>query len=173
MAEVHIALAAEKIAQIGPFPITNSMLTTWIVTLILLAFAYFATRKIESVPKGLQNVAEIMVEGLEGLVSSIAPPDKTKVFLPIIATFFFFIMFGNYFGLLPGVGSICFYDDHVCGVFYAYALRSCIFFFSLLMMKTESHLITCQPWFGTKLKLLLPGDLKEKTTQLVQADEER
>ena len=53
-----------------------------------------------------------MVDGLYGLVSSIAPPDKTKAFLPIVATFFFFILFGNYLGLLPGVGSIGFWEEH-------------------------------------------------------------
>lgn len=111
-AEVHIPLAAEKVFSIGPIPITNSILFTWLVTILLLAFAYFATRKIEKVPQGLQNIAEIMVEGLSNLVSSIAPPDKAKTFLPIIATFFFFILFGNYLGLLPGVGSIGFWEEH-------------------------------------------------------------
>lgn len=109
MSDVHVALAAEKIFQIGPVPITNSILTTWIVTLLLIAFAYFATRKITAIPQGLQNFAESAVEALEDLVSSVAG-EKTKVFLPIIATFFFFILFGNYFGLLPGIGSIGFWQ---------------------------------------------------------------
>lgn len=109
MAQVHIPLAAEKVFAIGPVPISNSMIFTWIVTIVLITFAYLATRKIERVPRGLQNVAEIMVDGLYSLVSSIAPPNKTKAFLPIIATFFFLILFGNYLGLLPGVGSIGFY----------------------------------------------------------------
>ena len=108
MAAVHVSLAAEKLFNIGPFPVTNSVLTTWVVTLILLTFAYFATKKMSFVPTPVQNIAEIMVEGLQDLVASIAE-SKTKVFLPIIATFFFFILFGNYFGLLPGVGSIGFY----------------------------------------------------------------
>jgi len=106
---MEITLAAEKLFQIGNFPVTNSILTTWIVTLILLAFAFFATKNITAVPKGLQNIAEIMVETLQDLVGSIAG-EKTKVFLPIIASFFFFILFGNYFGLLPGVGSIGFFE---------------------------------------------------------------
>lgn len=109
MAEVHVALAAEKIFQLGPLPITNSILTTWIVTLLLIAFAYFATKKAALVPQPLQNVAEVAVEGLSDLVSSVAG-EKTKIFLPIVAAFFFFILFGNYFGLLPGVGSVGFFE---------------------------------------------------------------
>src|SRR3989344_6319013 len=107
---MEVTLAAEKLFQIGPIPVTNSMVTTWIVTLLLLSFAYFATKKISAVPHFLQNVAEMMVEAFQDLVSSVAG-DKTKVFLPIIASFFFFILFGNYFGLLPGVGSIGFWEE--------------------------------------------------------------
>lgn len=107
--EVHVPLAAEKLFQLGPLPITNSLLTTWIVTAILLAFAYLSTKKITMVPTGVQNIAEAMVEQLQNLVISIAP-EKVRTFLPIIAAFFFFILFGNYFGLLPGVGSIGFYE---------------------------------------------------------------
>src|SRR3989304_6488761 len=106
--EAHVELAAEKLFSIGPFPVTNSLVTTWIVTLLLIAFAYFATRKIQAVPGFLQNIAESMVEAFQDLVSSVAG-EKTKVFLPIVTTFFFFILVGNYFGLLPGVGSVGFF----------------------------------------------------------------
>ena len=108
MQEVHVALSAEKLFSIGPFPVTNSLVTTWIVTLLLIAFAFFATRKIQAVPGFLQNIAESMVEVFQDLVSSVAG-EKTRVFLPIITTFFFFIIVGNYFGLLPGVGSVGFF----------------------------------------------------------------
>lgn len=105
MAEVHVAIAAETLFHLGPLPVTNSILTTWIVTAILIAFAYFATKKVALVPNGIQNVAEVAMESLRDLTTSIAG-DKTKVFLPYVASFFFFIIVGNYFGLLPGVGSI-------------------------------------------------------------------
>lgn len=120
---MEVTLAAEKIFSIGPIPITNTILTTWIVTLLLIAFAYFATRKISAVPSMLQNVAESMVEALGDLVSSVAG-DKTKVFLPIIASFFFFILFGNYFGLLPGVGSIGFFENDAGHKVFVPLLRS-------------------------------------------------
>ncbi len=108
MTEAHITLAAEKIFSIGPLPITNSILTTWIITLLLIAFAYFATRRVSAVPSQLQNIAEFALETFQDLVASVAG-DKTKVFLPIVASFFFFILFGNYLGLLPGFGSVGFF----------------------------------------------------------------
>ena len=59
--EAHVALAAEKLFSIGQFPVTNSLLTTWLVTAILITFALTATKKITAVPQGLQNIAEIMM----------------------------------------------------------------------------------------------------------------
>lgn len=123
MAEAHIALAAEKLFSIGPIPITNSLLTTWIVTGVLITFARAATKKIAAVPHTLQNIAETVMETFQDLVSSIAG-DRTRVFLPIVASFFFFILFANYLGLLPGVGSIGFWEtDHGKQVFVPF-LRS-------------------------------------------------
>ena len=108
---MEVTLAAERIAQIGSLPITNTVLTTWLVTAVLIAFAYFATKKVALIPSGLQNIAEFMIETFQDLVTSIAG-DKSKVFLPIVGSFFFFILFGNYLGLLPGIGTIGFYRDH-------------------------------------------------------------
>jgi len=106
---MEVSLAAEKVFQIGPLPITNSIITTWIVTLLLIGTARVATAKITAVPQGLQNLAESAVEAFQELVSSVAG-ERTKVFLPIVATFFFFILLGNYLGLLPGFGSIGFFE---------------------------------------------------------------
>ncbi len=106
---MEVPIAAEKLFSIGPIPITNTILTTWLVTAILLIFAYFATRHMEKVPRSMQNIAEAAVDVLQDLVSSLSG-NKTSVFLPIVASFFFFIMLGNYFGLIPGVGTIGFYE---------------------------------------------------------------
>lgn len=121
--ETHVALAAEKLVHLGPIPITNSLVTTWIVTFILIGAAYLATKGATLVPNKLQNIAEAMIETLQDLVTTIAP-DRAKVFLPIVASFFFFILFGNYFGLLPGIGTIGFYAPSVDGQTFVPYLRS-------------------------------------------------
>src|SRR3989344_3433141 len=106
--EAHVQLAAEKLFSIGSFPVTNSLVTTWIVTLLLIAFAYFATRKIQAVPGFLQNIAESMVETFQDLVSSVAG-EKTKNYIfyllikknpntpPPPLPFFFFFFFSHFF----------------------------------------------------------------------------
>ena len=108
---MEIPLAAEPLFHIGSLPITNTFFTTWFVTLFLLGFAFAATRKLAKVPTGIQNFAELCVETVQDFVSPIAA-EKSKVFLPIIASFFFFILLGNYMGLIPGFGSIGFFEEH-------------------------------------------------------------
>ncbi len=103
--ENHVVLAAEELFRVGPLPITNTILTTWLVTAVMVSFAAIATHKVALVPNSIQNFAEFAVEYLHDLVESVAGT-KTAVFFPIIASFFFFIIVGNYPGLLPGFGTI-------------------------------------------------------------------
>src|SRR5215471_8405684 len=68
---------SEKAGQIGRvygFPITDSMLTSWIVALGLILFARAATRRMRQVPGGAQNFLEWIVEGLYGLLEGILGP---------------------------------------------------------------------------------------------------
>ncbi len=106
-----IPLAAEKIFQIGSFPVTNSFLMTILTTTVLITVAALATRKIKMVPSGLQNFMELIVETMYNQAEPLLH-NKTKVFLPILGTFFLFIITANYLGLFPGVGPIGFYQVH-------------------------------------------------------------
>ncbi len=105
-------LAAEPIAHVGSFPITNSLLNTWIVVAILFIFALALRRKLREIPRGLQNLFEIIVEGALKLCDSVTNDHKKslKVF-PIVFSFFIFILIMNWMGLVPGVGSIGFIES--------------------------------------------------------------
>ncbi|MDO8443954.1 MAG: F0F1 ATP synthase subunit A [bacterium] len=108
---MEISLAAEKIAHLGPIPITNSMTTSWIATAILVVLGYLATRNLKSVPKGIQNVFELIVEGLFGMIDSIfTDKEQTKKYFPYLATVFLFIVTNNWLGIFPGVGSITLHE---------------------------------------------------------------
>lgn len=105
---MEISLAAEPVINFFGFAITNSFLTSIVLSAFLLGFAfYFSRLKLSITPKGksLQNVVETILEGMYSLFSS-AAGEKTRIFFPLAATFFIFILFGNWVGLLPGVGSI-------------------------------------------------------------------
>jgi F-type H+-transporting ATPase subunit a len=85
---------------------TNSFVFTVIVTGLIVIAARAATRRMELVPKGGQNFIEALVETLYSTFENIVGRHMiTKVF-PVIATLFIFICAANWFGLVPGVGTI-------------------------------------------------------------------
>lgn len=104
---LHISLAAETIGHIGPLPVTNSLLMTWVVMGILLIISISSTRKLSLIPSYLQSIAEIVIEGLYSFFSSVVG-HHVKVIFPLVASLFLFIIVSNWSGLLPGVGTIGF-----------------------------------------------------------------
>lgn len=104
----HISLAAEKIGSIWGLPVTNSILMTWLVMGFLTVFAYLATRNLQDIPGTLQSIAEIVIDGLYSLFTSVVGSHFIGRFFPLIATIFLFVVVNNWAGLLPGVGSIGF-----------------------------------------------------------------
>ena len=86
--------------------VTSSMVVTWIVGLGLILFARYATRKMELAPSGAQNFLEWLVETLYEFLEGIIGADLVKKTFWFFATVFIFILFTNWFGLIPGVGTI-------------------------------------------------------------------
>ena len=75
-----------------------------LVALILLVLGWLASRRISLVPKGAQNVFELVVSGLEEFMVDVTG-EEGRAFFPFIASFFLFIMLCNLIGLLPGFYS--------------------------------------------------------------------
>src|SRR5258706_3959872 len=94
-----------KLPLIGNFPITNSMLVTWFVALGVITFAQLATRNMKAVPEGAQNFWEWMVESLYDFLEGILGAKLVKETFWFFITIFIFILFTNWFGLIPGVGT--------------------------------------------------------------------
>ncbi len=94
------------ITEIGPFAVTNSMLVTWIVALGLIIVAQIATKKPKLVPSGLQNFVELLVESLIEFFAGILGSKLAKETFWFFGTVFVFILFSNWFGLIPGVGTV-------------------------------------------------------------------
>ncbi len=108
---LHISIAAEKIGEIAGFPISNSLLTTWLVMGILVAFSLAATKNLSLVPSGIQSIAELLVGGLYDFFSGVVGRTHIKQFFPLIGSLFIFIIIANWFGLLPGVGTVGFFEE--------------------------------------------------------------
>jgi len=101
-----IRIAPDTIFNIGPLPVTNTLLCTWITIVILVVLFFLGTRNQKLIPSGLQNLLEWAVELLLGLVESVAGKIKGKRFFPLVATFFIFILFANLLDVIPGVDTI-------------------------------------------------------------------
>lgn len=113
MTELNISLAAEPIAHLGSFPITNAMLGSLLAAGTLAILARSLSKRIATVPGKMQNIAEMAIEFLLNLMDGVTNDRaKTKRFFPIVATIFFFILTMNWFGLLPFFGSIGLHETH-------------------------------------------------------------
>jgi len=112
---------APVIFEVGPMKITNSMFVTFIVALGIIIVAQLATRKVQLIPSGLQNFVEYLVEGLYAFFESIVGPHMMKQTFWFFGTTFIFILFANWFGLIPGLGTIGYtYKDY--GLFHNHHL---------------------------------------------------
>ena len=96
---------AVKIDRLGSF-ITNSMIVSWVVAIGLIIFARAATRDMKNVPGGAQNLLEWLVESLYGFLETIIGPHLVNRTFWFMATIFILILYANWFGLIPGVGTI-------------------------------------------------------------------
>jgi F-type H+-transporting ATPase subunit a len=104
--EEGLPLHPVVITHVGPLPITNSMVVTWIVAIFLIIFARVAMKAPQMVPSGLQNFWEWLVESLYKFLEDIIGHDLVKKTFWFFATIFLFILFGNWVGLIPGVGTL-------------------------------------------------------------------
>ena len=88
---------------------TNSIIVAGVVAIIVLVFARRATARMELVPsRGSQNIFEMVIEGLYDMLEGIVGRHMIAKAFPLLATLFLFILASNWFGLLPGVGTIGF-----------------------------------------------------------------
>ena len=99
------SLTGEPIFTFGPITYTNAHLTMLLVIVLLSTLAFFATRNMKEQPSGLQNVAEMLVQGLGDFVVSIGGPQALK-YLPLFGTLFLFIVTSNWLSVVPFVGQV-------------------------------------------------------------------
>ncbi|MCY3734676.1 MAG: F0F1 ATP synthase subunit A, partial [Chloroflexi bacterium] len=101
-----IALAAEPVVSIGSYEITNTILSAWVV-IVLLGIAAFVvwrrTRNVEEalVPSGFQNLVEAIYEAFLNISQQVGGERNGKKFFPFVFTIFIFLLIGNWFALFP------------------------------------------------------------------------
>lgn len=104
---IAVSLAAEPVGHIGSFPVTNTLIMSLVSIVVLAVLAVLISKKVRQVPRGLQNVAEFIMEAALGLMDTITGNRQQSLrFFPLVFTFFIFILVSNWFGIIPGIGSI-------------------------------------------------------------------
>jgi F-type H+-transporting ATPase subunit a len=103
----HHTLFAEPIYRFEHFTITNSLLNSWLVVLIVILISVAVRRRLSEVPKGIQNFMEWVIEAFLGIFDSVTGSrTKSFKFFPLVFSFFLMILISNWMGLMPGVGSV-------------------------------------------------------------------
>ncbi len=100
----HISIESTVLFYVGPLPVTNTIFSAWITMAVLMLISLIVTRRMQLVPRGLQNLMEYVLELLLSVCESTSGR-RGRQFFPVVATAFLFILFSNWIGLFPGYGD--------------------------------------------------------------------
>jgi len=101
----EISIPAEEVFTLLGFPITNTLLSSWLTMLLLIVGTWLITRKMKIVPGRWQSLLEMIIEGFYNLVENAAGRKWTPRFFPVVMTIFLFVITANWLGLTPLFGS--------------------------------------------------------------------
>jgi len=100
-----IIIRAETVLHLFGFPITNTLLATWLTMLVLILGSWAITRRMKQVPGRLQGLLEMLIEGFYNLVKGVTGRKWARQFFPIVMTIFLFLVTSNLLGLTPLYGG--------------------------------------------------------------------
>jgi F-type H+-transporting ATPase subunit a len=106
-----VKTSATDLFNIGGIPISNSILTTWIIAALIIIGVRLAVGTPKLIPGKGQSVVEGMAQGLRDALEPIVGKKMIGKTFPLLCGFFVFILLMNWSGLLPGVGTIKYSHD--------------------------------------------------------------
>lgn len=106
---IHVVLAPEQLGTLFGLPITNTLLTSWAVVILLLVVAVGIGSRLKMAPGRFQTLFEWLVEFVYDYVAeTLESRDLARKFFPYLTTIFLFVFTSNLLEFLPGVGSLGF-----------------------------------------------------------------
>jgi F-type H+-transporting ATPase subunit a len=104
----HIDVTPETLFTIPGinFPVTNTLIASYVAMLLIAGIFIAATRKMKIVPKGFQNFIEWATGLLQDFCEEVAGKEWGRRVFPLIGTIFFLVLFSNWVEVIPGVDSI-------------------------------------------------------------------
>lgn len=97
-------MESETLFKIGYVTITQTVVTTWGIMLVMGFFAWFCTRRLSETPGPLQTAIEGIVVTIEKAIVEVAP-NQGRLIMPLIATLWLYLVIANLAGLIPGIHS--------------------------------------------------------------------
>jgi F-type H+-transporting ATPase subunit a len=101
------SVQSQTVFEIGGFPIVNSTLSVFLISVIIGLFGFFIVRRFTMMPSAFQNAVEAGYESLLKLVDQITNDSRrTKMIFPLVGSLAIYIFIANFFGLIPFITSI-------------------------------------------------------------------
>lgn len=101
-----VELPSSTIFNIGPFPVTNTIITSWIAIIILALIGILVTRRSKLIPTRIQSIMEMIIEWMFNFCKDVAGEENGRRFFPFVTTIFLFVLLNALLNLVPGFGSI-------------------------------------------------------------------
>lgn len=108
-AHASIPYATDLQSVIG-LPVTNAILTSWVISLGIIILVRYLVKQPQLVPSRGQGFIEIVIEGMQGVIEPIVGKRMVRPTFWLLAGLFMYIVFHNWSGLLPGVGTVGYVD---------------------------------------------------------------
>ncbi len=104
---IHVILAPEQIGTFWGLPITNTLLTSWVVIAVLFVIAILIGSRLKMTPSKFQTLFEWLVGFIyDYIAETLESREMAKRFLPLLCTIFLFIFTSNLLEFTPGIGSL-------------------------------------------------------------------
>lgn len=100
-----------KLTEIFGLPLTNAMVTTWVISIFLIIGVRLWVGTPKLIPDKGQAVIENLIDALRDLLEPILGKKAFPLAFPLLIGLFLFILIHNWSGLFPGVGAFGFHDD--------------------------------------------------------------
>ena len=98
------SLSILPVFELGPLQLTSTVITTWVVMVIIGVVSWLTTRRLQTIPDRPQVMVEAIVLIIEESIRDIAPQHVDKI-LPFIGSLWIFLILANLIGLIPGMHS--------------------------------------------------------------------
>lgn len=148
--------------NLGPIPVDHLVVTQWVIIVLLGTIAFFATRNMQEIPRGLQNAFEAIITWANDFFTQLMDkPHVAKKWAPLLTTFFLFILVSNYSGLLPGSANVDGFQPPTSNWNVTMTL-ALITFFSIHVAGFAEHSFHYFGHFVSPSPLMLPLNLVEE-----------